>query len=216
MLTTKTLPIKTIIHELLWMLSGDTNTKYLKDNKVNIWNAWEDSKGNLGQIYGKQWRNFSGVDQIKEAVHLLKTAPYSRRNLVSCWNPGELPEMRLAPCHCLFQLSVHDNRLSCQLYQRSADVFLGVPFNTVFYAVLTKLFAQVCDLVPHEFIHTFGDVHLYSNHIEQAKTQLGRSPRNLPNLLINSKIKDIFGFSIDDFVLENYNPHPHIYAKVSV
>lgn len=221
LLTTKKLHTKSIIYELLWFLQGDTNIKYLQDNNVRIWNEWADESGDLGPIYGKQWVRWEGkegntINQIEQAVNLIKHNPDSRRIIVNAWNVADLPDMRLSPCHALFQFYVANGRLSCQLYQRSADVFLGVPFNIASYALLTQMMAQVCDLEPGEFIHTFGDVHLYSNHIEQAKLQLTRKPRPLPRLEINPEVKDIFGFKFEDFVLHDYDPHPHIKAEVAV
>lgn len=221
MLTTKKLHLKSIIHELLWFLNGDTNIKYLKDNGVGIWDEWADENGDLGPVYGHQWRSWTGADgktydQIAEAVRLLKTNPDSRRIIVNAWNVADLSKMALTPCHALFQFYVADGKLSCQLYQRSADVFLGVPFNIASYALLTMMMAQVCDLQYGEFIHTFGDVHLYSNHIEQAKLQLTREPYPLPAMKINPEVKDIFGFGFEDFTLENYQSHPHIKAPVAV
>lgn len=221
LLTTKKLHTKSIIYELLWFLKGDTNVKYLQENGVRIWNEWADENGDLGPIYGKQWISWEATDgrtinQIEEAVHQLKTNPDSRRILVSAWNVADLPEMHLNPCHALFQFYVVNGKLSCQLYQRSADVFLGVPFNIASYALLTMMMAQVCGLGLGEFIHTFGDVHLYLNHIEQARLQLSREPRPLPTMTLNPEVKDIFQFSFEDFVLSNYDPHPHIKAEVSV
>lgn len=221
MLTTKKLHLKSIIHELLWFLNGDTNIKYLKDNGVGIWDEWADENGDLGPVYGHQWRSWTGADgktydQIAESVRLLKTNPDSRRIIVNAWNVADLSKMALTPCHALFQFYVADGNLSCQLYQRSADVFLGVPFNIASYALLTMMMAQVCDLQYGEFIHTFGDVHLYSNHIEQAKLQLSREPYPLPTMKINQEVKDIFGFRFEDFTLENYQSHPHIKAPVAV
>ena len=221
MLTTKKLHLKSIIYELLWFLKGDTNVKYLQENGVRIWNEWADENGDLGPVYGKQWRSWTSpngetVDQISNVVNLLKTNPDSRRIIVNAWNVGELKEMALTPCHCLFQFYVADGKLSCQLYQRSADTFLGVPFNIASYALLTMMMAQVCDLQPGEFVHTFGDVHLYSNHIDQALLQLSREPRSLPTIKINPSVKSIFNFKFEDFELVNYDPHPHIKAAVSV
>lgn len=221
MLTTKKLHLKSIIHELLWFLNGDTNIKYLKDNGVGIWDEWADANGDLGPVYGHQWRSWAGADgktydQISEAVRLLKTNPDSRRIIVNAWNVADLSKMALTPCHALFQFYVADGKLSCQLYQRSADVFLGVPFNIASYALLTMMMAQVCGLEYGDFVHTFGDVHLYSNHIEQAKLQLTREPYPLPTMKINPDVKDIFGFKFDDFTLENYQSHPHIKAPVAV
>jgi thymidylate synthase len=221
MLTTKKLHLKSIIHELLWFLNGDTNIKYLKDNGVAIWDEWADEHGDLGPVYGHQWRSWAGADgktydQINEAVRLLKTNPDSRRIIVNAWNVADLSKMALTPCHALFQFYVANGKLSCQLYQRSADVFLGVPFNIASYALLTMMMAQVCGLEYGEFVHTFGDVHLYSNHIEQAKLQLTREPFPLPTMKINPEVKDIFGFKFEDFTLENYQSHPHIKAPVAV
>ncbi len=221
MVTTKKLHLKSIVYELLWFLNGDTNIKYLNDNKVRIWDEWANKNGDLGPVYGKQWRSWETrdgktIDQIKELVTTIKTNPDSRRMVVSAWNVGELSEMALLPCHCLFQFYVSNGKLSCQLYQRSADSFLGVPFNIASYALLTMMIAQVCDLEAGDFIHTFGDLHLYSNHLEQAQLQRSREPRNLPTMKINPNVKDIFSFQFEDFSLENYDPHPHIKATVAV
>ncbi len=221
MLTTKKLHLKSIVYELLWFLNGDTNIKYLQENGVRIWNDWADENGNLGTVYGKQWRSWQApngetIDQISRAVHLIKNNPDSRRIIVNAWNVGELKEMALSPCHCLFQFYVADGKLSCQLYQRSADTFLGVPFNIASYALLTMMMAQVCDLEPGDFVHTFGDVHLYSNHMEQTNLQLSRTPRALPVIKINPEVKSIFDFKFEDFELLNYEPDPHIKAAVSV
>ncbi|WP_260631461.1 thymidylate synthase [Neobacillus niacini] len=221
LLTTKKLHLKSIIHELLWFLNGDTNVRYLQENGVRIWNEWADENGELGPVYGHQWRSWSGadgttVDQISELIDQIKNNPNSRRLIVNAWNVAEIDKMALAPCHCLFQFYVSDGKLSCQLYQRSADVFLGVPFNIASYALLTMMIAQVCDLKPGEFVHSFGDVHIYQNHIEQVKMQMGRELRTLPTMKINPNVKDIFSFSFDDFVLEGYDPHPHIKGAVSV
>ena len=221
MVTTKKLHLKSIIHELLWFLNGDTNVKYLQENGVRIWNEWADDNGDLGPVYGKQWRSWgrpdgTSVDQIQRALDLIKNNPDSRRIIVNAWNVGEIDEMALTPCHCLFQFYVADNKLSCLLYQRSADTFLGVPFNIASYALLTMMMAQVCGLEPGEFVHSFGDVHLYLDHLEQAKLQLTREPRPLPEMKINPDVKDIFSFKFEDFTLLNYDPHPHIKAKVSV
>lgn len=221
MVTTKKLHLKSIVHELLWFLNGDTNVKYLQEHGVRIWNEWADEHGDLGPVYGKQWRSWSKpdgttIDQIQKAVDTIKNNPNSRRILVNAWNVGELDDMALTPCHCLFQFYVADGKLSCQLYQRSADTFLGVPFNIASYALLTMMMAQVCDLEPGEFIHSFGDVHLYSNHIDQANEQLSREIRPLPTIEMNPAVKDIFGFKFEDFELSNYNPHPHIKAAVAV
>ena len=221
MVTTKKLHLKSIVYELLWFLKGDTNVKYLQDNKVRIWNEWADENGDLGPVYGKQWVSWEGangktVNQIKNVVEQIKQNPNSRRHIVSAWNVADLDDMALCPCHALFQFYVADGKLSCQLYQRSADVFLGVPFNIASYALLTLMIAQVCDLEPGEFVHTFGDVHLYNNHLDQAKLQLGREPRPLPQMVLNPDVKNIFDFEFEDFELKNYNPHPHIKAQVSV
>ncbi len=221
LVTTKKLHIKSIIYELLWFLQGDTNIKYLTDHNVSIWNEWADEKGDLGPVYGKQWRSWEGaegttIDQISEAIKLIQHSPDSRRILVSAWNVADLPKMALMPCHALFQFYVADGELSCQLYQRSADVFLGVPFNIASYALLTMMMAQVCHLKLGDFVHTFGDVHLYSNHIEQAKLQLTRESYPLPSMKINPAVNDIFSFQFEDFALENYQFHPHIKAPVAV
>ena len=221
LLTTKKLHTKSIIHELLWFLQGDTNIKYLKDNGVGIWNEWADENGNLGPVYGHQWRSWPSanggtIDQISKLIDMIKKNPDSRRLIVSAWNVADIDKMKLPPCHALFQFYVANGKLSCQLYQRSADIFLGVPFNIASYALLTMMVAQVCDLKSGEFVHTFGDAHLYSNHIEQAKLQLSRDCRPLPSLKINQQVKDIFSFKYEDFTLENYNPHPHIKADVAV
>lgn len=221
MVTTKKLHLKSIIHELLWFLKGDTNIKYLQENGVRIWNEWADENGDLGPVYGKQWRSWEApngqvVDQISRAVELIKNQPDSRRILVNAWNAGELDQMALTPCHCLFQFYVAEGKLSCQLYQRSADCFLGVPFNIASYALLTMMMAQVCDLEPGEFVHTFGDTHLYLNHLEQTELQLSREPRTLPTIKINPSVKSIFDFKFEDFELLDYQPHPHIKAKVAV
>jgi thymidylate synthase len=221
LVTTKKLHVKSIIHELLWFLKGETNVAYLKANGVSIWDEWADENGDLGPVYGHQWRSWTGTDgttydQIKDVIHQIKTNPDSRRMIVSAWNVADLPKMKLMPCHALFQFYVADGKLSCQLYQRSADVFLGVPFNIASYALLTMMIAQVCGLQYGEFIHTFGDVHLYSNHVEQAKLQLTRTPYELPTLKINPEVKDIFSFSYEDFTLENYQHHPAIKAPVAV
>lgn len=219
--TTKKLHLRSIIHELLWFLQGDTNIKYLKENGVRIWDEWADENGGLGPVYGYQWRSWpnpdgSATDQIKKLVDSLKNNPNSRRHIVSAWNPSFIDEMALPPCHCLFQFYVADGKLSCQLYQRSADTFLGVPFNIASYALLTMMLAQVCDLEPGEFVHTFGDVHLYNNHLDQAREQLSREPRSLPSMKINPNVKDLFEFKFEDFELVDYDPHPHIKAAVSV
>lgn len=221
LVTTKKLHLKSIIYELLWFLNGDTNVKYLNDHGVSIWNEWADENGDLGPVYGHQWRSWQGAngqtfDQIKEVVQQIKTNPDSRRLIVNAWNVADLPQMALSPCHALFQFYVADGKLSCQLYQRSADVFLGVPFNIASYALLTMMVAQVCGLQPGEFIHTFGDAHLYSNHLEQARLQLSRTPFPLPTMKINPEVKDIFSFTFEDFTLENYQAHPHIKAPVAV
>lgn len=221
LVTTKKLHLKSIIHELLWFLNGDTNVKYLQDNGVRIWNEWADENGDLGPVYGHQWRSWTGadgqtIDQISELIHQIKINPDSRRLIINAWNVGDLDKMALSPCHCLFQFYVADGKLSCQLYQRSADVFLGVPFNIASYAILTHMIAQVCDLEVGEFVHSFGDVHIYQNHIEQVNLQLTRDPRPLPKLKMNPEVKDIFSFSFDDFELVSYDPHPHIKGVVSV
>lgn len=221
LVTTKKLHLRSIIYELLWFLQGDTNIKYLKENGVSIWNEWADEQGDLGPVYGKQWRRWEGkdgkvYDQINDVLRQLKQTPDSRRMIVSAWNVAELPQMALMPCHSLFQFYVADGKLSCQLYQRSADVFLGVPFNIASYALLTLMIAQVCDLEPGDFVHSFGDVHLYSNHIEQAKLQLSRTPFDLPHMKLNPAVKDLFQFSFEDFSLENYQFHPAIKAPVAV
>jgi thymidylate synthase len=221
MLTTKKLHLKSIIYELLWFLNGDTNIQYLNDNGVKIWDEWADANGDLGPVYGKQWRSWQCpdgrvVDQITQLIHTIKNNPDSRRMIVNAWNVGELDQMALTPCHCLFQFYVAEGKLSCQLYQRSADTFLGVPFNIASYALLTMMIAQVCDLEYGEFIHTFGDVHLYNNHIDQANLQLTREPYALPTMKINPEVKDIFAFKFEDFELINYVSHPHIKAAVSV
>jgi thymidylate synthase len=231
MVTTKKLHLKSIIYELLWFLNGDTNVKYLQENGVRIWNDWADENGNLGPVYGYQWRNWNGneIDQISELIHTLKHNPDSRRMLVSAWNPRVLPDTSksfsenvangkaaLPPCHAFFQFYVADGKLSCQLYQRSADIFLGVPFNIASYALFTMMIAQVCGYQPGDFVHTFGDAHIYSNHHEQLELQLSRELRPLPKMLLNPEVKDIFGFTFDDFTLVDYNPHPHIKGAVAV
>lgn len=231
MVTTKKLHLKSIIYELLWFLQGDTNVKYLQENGVRIWNEWADENGDLGPVYGYQWRNWNGdeIDQITDIIETLKSNPDSRRMLVSAWNPSVLPDTSksfsenvangkaaLPPCHAFFQFYVADGKLSCQLYQRSADTFLGVPFNIASYALFTMMMAQVCGYEPGDFVHTFGDVHIYSNHYEQLQLQLSREPRPLPKMLLNPKVKDIFGFKFDDFTLVDYNPHPHIKGMVAV
>ena len=221
LVTTKKLHVKSIIHELLWFLAGDTNIGYLKQNNVSIWDEWADENGDLGPVYGRQWRSWATpdgrtIDQIQDVVETLKTNPDSRRIIVSAWNPADIPDMALAPCHCLFQFYVADGRLSCQLYQRSADIFLGVPFNIASYALLTMMMAQVTGLKAGDFVHTFGDAHLYLNHLEQADIQLTREPRPLPRLAINPDVSSIFSFRYEDFSLHDYNPHPHIKAPVAV
>jgi thymidylate synthase len=221
LLTTKKLHLKSIIYELLWFLKGDTNIKYLNDHGVTIWDEWADENGNLGPIYGYQWRSWPApngetVDQISNLINEIKHNPHSRRLIVSAWNVADIEKMALPPCHCLFQFYVSNGKLSCQLYQRSADLFLGVPFNIASYSLLTLMIAQVCDLEPGEFIHTFGDVHIYLNHIEQVKLQLTREPRPLPTMVLNPEKKSIFDFTYEDFTLLNYNPHPHIKGEVSV
>ncbi|MFZ4754142.1 MAG: thymidylate synthase [Chitinophagaceae bacterium] len=221
MVTTKKLHLKSIIHELLWFIKGDTNVKYLQENGVRIWDEWARADGSLGPVYGKQWRQWENkegevFDQLMDVIHQIKTNPDSRRMIVSAWNVGELKEMALMPCHALFQFYVADGKLSCQLYQRSADVFLGVPFNIASYALLTMMIAQVCDLKPGEFIHSFGDVHIYSNHMNQVKEQLSRKPFPLPQMKINPERKNITDFIFEDFTLENYQSHPHIKAEVAI
>ncbi|MEP6260149.1 MAG: thymidylate synthase [Gillisia sp.] len=231
MVTTKKLHLKSIIYELLWFLKGDTNIKYLQENGVKIWDAWANENGDLGPVYGKQWRNWNDeeLDQIKEIIETLKTNPNSRRMLVSAWNPSVLPDTSksfsenvannkaaLPPCHAFFQFYVANGKLSCQLYQRSADIFLGVPFNIASYALLTMMMAQVCGYKPGDFIHTFGDAHIYSNHFEQVELQLSREPKELPTMKLNPAVKDIFDFKFEDFSLENYHPHPHIKGQVAV
>lgn len=221
LLTTKKLHTKSIIHELLWFLKGDTNIKYLKDNGVRIWDEWADAEGNLGPVYGYQWRNWptpdgKHIDQITQVIDMIKNNPDSRRLIVSAWNVADINQMKLPPCHAFFQFYVADGKLSCQLYQRSADIFLGVPFNIASYAILTMMVAQVCNLQLGDFIHTLGDAHLYSNHIEQAKLQLTREFKPLPVMKINPLVTSIFDFKIEDFTLENYDPHPHIKADVAV
>ena len=221
LVTTKKLHLKSIIYELLWFLQGDTNVKYLNDHGVSIWNEWADEKGELGPVYGKQWRSWEGADgkvtdQISDLIQQIKKNPDSRRLIISAWNVADLPKMALMPCHTLFQFYVADGKLSCQLYQRSADVFLGVPFNIASYALLTMMIAQVCDLQYGDFVHSFGDAHLYNNHIEQAKLQLSRTPYDLPTMKLNPSVKDIFSFQFEDFTLENYQCHPHIKAPVAV
>ena len=221
LLTTKKLHLKSIIYELLWFLKGDTNVKYLQDNGVRIWNEWADADGNLGPIYGKQWRawrdyNGGTIDQLSEAVETIRTNPDSRRIIVSAWNVADLPEMRLPPCHAFYQFYVADGRLSLQLYQRSADIFLGVPFNIASYALLLMMVAQVTGLKAGDFVHTLGDAHIYTNHFEQVREQLSREPRQLPTMRINPEVKSLFDFRYEDFTLENYNPHPHIKGVVAV
>ena len=231
MLTTKKLHLKSIIHELLWFIKGETNIAYLKENNVKIWDEWADENGDLGPVYGHQWRNWNseGIDQIKDLIHQIKNNPNSRRMIVSAWNPSVLPDTSISfsenvkngkaalpPCHAFFQFYVSEGKLSCQLYQRSADTFLGVPFNIASYALFTMMIAQVTDLAPGDFVHTFGDVHLYNNHLDQAKEQLSRDTRPLPEMRINKNVKNITDFSFEDFELINYNPHPHIKAAVSI
>tara|TARA_B100001564_G_scaffold212113_1_gene178463 strand:+ start:1518 stop:2312 length:795 start_codon:yes stop_codon:yes gene_type:complete len=219
--TTKKLHLKSIIHELLWFLKGDTNIKYLKENGVRIWDEWADENGDLGNVYGYQWRSWptpdgKHIDQIKNVIDTLKTNPNSRRIIVSAWNVGEIEKMALPPCHAFFQFYVAEGKLSCQLYQRSADIFLGVPFNIASYALLTMMIAQVCDIKLGDFVHTLGDAHIYSNHFDQTKIQLSREPKALPKMIINPNVKDIFKFKFDDFELINYDYHPHIKAKVAI
>ena len=231
LVTTKKIHLKSVIYELLWFLKGDTNIEYLQENGVRIWNEWADEHGNLGPVYGKQWRNWNneGIDQISEVIETIRTNPDSRRMLVAAWNPSVLPntaesfsqnvangKAALPPCHAFFQFYVADGKLSCQLYQRSADIFLGVPFNIASYALLTLMIGQVCGLKPGEFIHTFGDAHIYNNHREQIELQLSREPRPLPQMVLNPAIQDIFDFDFEDFTLKNYDPHPHIPGKVAV
>lgn len=221
LVTTKKLHLRSIIHELLWFLRGDTNIAYLKTHGVSIWDDWADENGELGPVYGYQWRswptpNGQSIDQISQLIHQIKTNPDSRRLIVSAWNPALVDEMALPPCHCLFQFYIADGKLSCQLYQRSADIFLGVPFNIASYALLTHMVAQVCELQVGEFVHTLGDAHLYHNHLEQAKLQLSRQPRPLPQLRLNPEVKDLFSFCYEDFTIEGYDPHPHIKAEVAV
>lgn len=221
LLTTKKLHLKSIIYELLWMLQGDTNVKYLQENGVRIWNEWADENGDLGPVYGQQWRSWQTrdgrtIDQITQVIEQIKTNPDSRRLIVNAWNVGEIDRMALPPCHCFFQFYVANGKLSCQLYQRSADIFLGVPFNIASYALLTMMIAQVTGLEPGDFVHTLGDAHIYLNHIEQVKLQLTREPRKLPKMVLNPEVKDIFSFRYEDFTLKDYNPYPHIPGKVSV
>ena len=220
-ITTKKLHLRSIIHELLWFLKGDTNIKYLKENGVRIWDEWADKNGDLGHVYGYQWRSWPTpdgrhIDQITQVINQIKNTPDSRRMIVSAWNVGEIEEMALPPCHAFFQFYVADGKLSCQLYQRSADIFLGVPFNIASYALLTMMVAQVCDLELGEFVHTLGDAHIYSNHFEQTELQLSRKPKQLPKMIINPAVKSIFDFKYEDFQLEDYDPHPHIKGKVAV
>ena len=221
LLTTKKLHTKSIIHELLWFLQGDTNIRYLKEHGVSIWDDWADANGDLGPVYGYQWRSWQtpdgrSIDQIAQLVDGLRNNPDSRRHIVSAWNPADIGRMKLPPCHALFQFYVNDGKLSCQLYQRSADIFLGVPFNIASYALLTSMLAQVCGYRPGDFVHTLGDAHLYTNHLEQARLQLSRQPRALPQLRINPAVTDLFAFRFEDFALEGYDPHPHIPAPVAV
>ena len=220
LLTTKKVHLRSIIHELLWFLKGETNIQYLKENRVRIWDEWADENGDLGPVYGKQWRSFEGkdtsVDQITGLIEQLKNNPNSRRHIVTAWHPVDLPKMALSPCHCLFQFYVAEGKLSCQLYQRSADVFLGVPFNIASYALLTMMIAQVCDLKLGDFVHTFGDTHLYLNHLDQTQLQLTRTPRHLPQMTLNPNVKNIFDFKYEDFKLKNYKPYPVIKAPISV
>jgi len=221
LVTTKKLHLKSIVYELLWFLRGDTNVKYLNEHGVSIWDEWADERGDLGPVYGQQWRSWPAadgktIDQMAGVVAAIRRNPDSRRLIVSAWNPAEVDKMALPPCHCLFQFYVADGRLSCQLYQRSADVFIGVPFNIASYALLTLMVAQVTELEPGEFVHTFGDAHLYLNHLDQARLQLARTPRRLPTMRLNPAVKDLFGFRYEDFALEGYEPHPHIKAKVAV
>ncbi len=221
LITTKKVHFKSVVYELLWFLMGDTNVKYLQDHGVRIWNEWADENGNLGPVYGKQWRNWEtpdgkSVDQIQNVLDTLKSNPDSRRMIVNAWNVGELSDMALTPCHCLFQFYVADGKLSCQLYQRSADLFLGVPFNIASYALLTLMIAQECGLEPGEFVHTFGDAHIYSNHFDQVKEQLSRDPRPYPKIKLNPEIKSVYDFDYEDFELVGYNPHPRISAPVAV
>ena len=221
LVTTKKLHLRSIIHELLWFLAGDTNVRYLNENQVTIWDEWADANGDLGPVYGYQWRSWPAadghhIDQIAAVIEQIRRNPDSRRLVVSAWNVGDLDRMALQPCHALFQFYVADGRLSCQLYQRSADVFLGVPFNIASYALLTMMVAQVCDLQPGEFVHTFGDAHLYLNHLDQAHEQLSRAPRSLPSMRLNPEVRSIFEFKFSDFALENYDPHPAIKAPIAV
>ena len=221
LVTTKKCHLRSIIHELIWFLKGDTNIAYLKENGVSIWDEWADENGNLGPVYGSQWRswptaNGQHIDQIKQVIHQIKNNPDSRRLIVSAWNVGEIENMALPPCHAFFQFYVADGKLSCQLYQRSADIFLGVPFNIASYALLTMMVAQVCGLQAGDFVHTLGDAHLYNNHLEQTRLQLSREPRPLPSMKLNPNVSDIFDFTFEDFTLENYDPHPHIKAPVAI
>ena len=221
MLTTKKLHLKSIVHELIWFLRGDTNIKYLQDNGVKIWDAWADENGELGPVYGKQWRKWETpdgrvIDQMSNVIEAIKTNPYSRRHIVTAWNPAEVDDMALPPCHCLFQFHVANGRLSCQLYQRSADVFLGVPFNIASYALLTHMVADACGLEAGDFVHSFGDVHIYANHFEQVKLQLSRKPRPLPKLTLNSGVKSLYDYKFDDIKITDYKPYPHIPGKVAV
>ncbi len=221
LLTTKKLHLRSIIHELLWFLKGDTSTRYLKENGVTIWDEWADDQGNLGPVYGYQWRSWPApdgthIDQISDVLAQIRMNPDSRRIIVSAWNVADIPKMALAPCHAFFQFYVANGKLSCQLYQRSADIFLGVPFNIASYALLTMMVAQVCGLKPGDFVHTLGDAHLYSNHLDQAREQLSRVPRNLPAMRLNPAVNDLFAFKFDDFTLENYDPHPAIKAPIAV
>lgn len=221
LVSTKKVHLRSIIHELIWFLKGDTNIKYLKENNVSIWDEWADEKGELGPVYGHQWRSWptpdgGHIDQITDVINQIKSNPDSRRLIVSAWNVAEISKMALPPCHSFFQFYVADGKLSCQLYQRSADIFLGVPFNIASYALLTMMIAQVCDLEPGDFIHTLGDAHLYNNHLEQTRLQMSREPKPLPKMVLNPEIKNIFDFKYEDFSLENYEPHPHIKAPVAV
>jgi thymidylate synthase len=221
LLTTKKVHVKSIVHELLWFLAGDTNIKYLNEHGITIWDEWADEQGELGPVYGRQWRSWpapdgSAIDQIASVVGMIRRNPDSRRLIVTAWNPAEIDQMALPPCHCLFQFYVAEGRLSCQLYQRSADVFIGVPFNIASYALLTMMVAQVTGLDPGDFVHTFGDAHLYVNHLEQARLQLSRAPRGLPHMRLNPAVTDLFAFRYEDFALEGYDPHPHIKAEVAV
>ncbi len=221
MLTTKKLHLKSIIHELIWFLAGDTNVKYLQDNGVKIWDAWADENGDLGPVYGKQWRRWETpdgrvIDQMSNVIEAIKANPYSRRHIVTAWNPAEVDDMALPPCHCLFQFHVANGKLSCQLYQRSADVFLGVPFNIASYALLTHMVADACGLETGDFIHSFGDVHIYANHFDQVKLQLSRTPRPLPKLTLSSGVKSLYDYKFDNIKITGYNPHPHIAGKVAV